>query len=195
MGIVIVILHRRNRWVQMCAILIEIPVFAPRDVWVVRVCETDGQAPRPIILTPAQIVNLAGGVIGDLIVIFHLIGNLGHPGPGDRPKVVIPPVDPLAGFAIIRGPAEIGGVNIGRQALFEAVQLIGADEMHLAGQAGLIPGPPQVVGIGGDIGAEFGGIVINPTARRQKPRHKAGPPRRTKRAGGISIGKSGRTIR
>ena len=100
-----------------------------------------------------QVIDLAGGVIGDLVVIFHLVGNLGHPGTRHRAEVVIPPVDPLARLAVIRRPAEIGGVDIGGQAFLEPVHLVGADEMHLARQAGLITRAAQVMRIGGNIGA------------------------------------------
>src|SRR3712207_7494947 len=48
----------------------------------------------------------------------------------------IPPVDPLLDEPPVGRPAEIGRVDVGGQPLFEPVQLVGSDEMHLAGKAG-----------------------------------------------------------
>ena len=112
--------------------------------------KADRDTPWTIIGTPRQIVNLARRVIGNFVVIFHLVGDLGHTGPGHRPHVVIPPINPFTGLAIIGGPAEISGINIGGQTLFEPVQLVWSDKMHLARQTGVIPRAAQMVGIGGN---------------------------------------------
>jgi len=74
---------------------------------------------------------------------------------------VIPPVDALAGLAVIRRPAEIGWIDVGRQAFLEAMELVGPDEMHLARQAREIAGAAQVVGERGDGGRELGGVVVD----------------------------------
>ena len=161
MRVLIVIAKVRNLRQQMFTILVQIPVFLARDIRIMRMGKADGHAPRAVVLAARQIIQLGLGVIGDLIIIFHLVGNLGHTRACDRPHIVIPPVDPLARLAIIGRPAKIGGVDIGGQAVFEPMQLIGADEMHLARQAGVIPRAAQVVGIGGDITAELGRIVID----------------------------------
>jgi hypothetical protein len=63
--------------------------------------------------------------------------DLGDARAGDGAEIVVPPVDPLAGLAVVRRPAEIGGVDVGGQPLLEAVHLVGSDEMHLARQAGV----------------------------------------------------------
>ena len=70
--------------------------------------------------------------MGDLVIIFQLIGDLGHARARDGSKIVVPPVDPFPRLAVVRGPAEIGGIDVGGQTLLEAVQLVRADEMHLA---------------------------------------------------------------
>ena len=100
--------------------------------------EAHGHAPGPIILAARIVVNLTRRMIGNLVVVFHLVGDFGHARACDRPHVVIPPLDPLARFAIIRGPAEIRWVNIRCHAFFKPMQLIRPDKMHLAAQAGLI---------------------------------------------------------
>ena len=173
--------------VQVFAVLIHVPVLAPRDIGVVRVGKADGKAPRALILAAGIVIDLARGVIGDLIVVFHLVGNLGHACTGDGPHVVIPPIDPLTRPAVIGGPAEIGGVDVGGQAFLEPVQLIGANEMHLARQAGLIARAAQVVRIGRDGRGEFGGVVIDAGCAGQLARHETGPSGRAKGAGRIGV--------
>ena len=74
--------------------------------------EADRQAPGARIMAPGQIEHLAGCVIGHFIIIFELVGDFGNARAGDRPHVVVPPVDTLIGFAVIRSPAKIGRVNI-----------------------------------------------------------------------------------
>ena len=126
-------------------------------------------------------------MIGYLVVIFHLIGDLGHARAGDGAHIVIPPVDAFTRFAVIRRPAKIGRVDVGGQPFFKPVQLVGADEMHFAGETGLVARAAQVMGKGRDGGGELGGIVINARARRQLPCHEAGPARRAERRGGIGV--------
>ena len=100
---------------------------------------------------------------------------------------MIPPVDPLAGLAVIRRPAEIGGVDIRCQPLLEAMQLVRPDEMHLAGQAGVIAGAAEVVGVGRDVGGEFGRIIIDACPGRQAAGHEGSAAGCAKRAARIGI--------
>ena len=58
------------------------------------------------------------------------------------------------GVIPVRRPAEIGGIDVGGQPLLEAVQLVGAAEMHLAGQHGAIARRAQIMGEGRDIRRE-----------------------------------------
>ena len=55
----------------------------------------------------------------------------------------------------VRRPVEVGRVDVGRQALLEAVQLIGADEVHLAGERRLVAGGAQHVGDRGRAGGQL----------------------------------------
>jgi hypothetical protein len=73
-------------------------------------------------------------------------------------------------------------------------KLVGADEMHLARQAGLVARAAQVVGEGRNVGGEFGGIVVDPGAARQLPGHEARPPRRAERRGGVGVGEAHRAF-
>ena len=117
---------------QMIAILIEIPIFLARHIGVMGVGEAHGQTPGAVVFAPRQIIDFAGRIIGNLVVILELVGDLGHTSAGHRPHIVIPPVDPLAGFAVIRCPAEVARIDICGQTFFKAMQLIWSDEMHLA---------------------------------------------------------------
>ncbi len=129
--------------------------------------EGDGETPGAGVGTAGEVVELLHRLEGDLVVVFELVGDLGDARAGDRAEVVVPPVDALAGLAVVGRPAEIGGVDVGGEPFLEAVQLVGADEMHLARQRGVIAGAAQVVGVGRDVGGEFGGVVVDPGAARQ----------------------------
>ena len=97
----------------------------------------------------------------DIIVIFQLVGDFGNACAGDRAHVVVPPVDPLARFAVVGRPAEIGGVDVSGHAFLEAVQLVRADKVHLAGQRCLIASTTQVMRVGRDIRGKLGRVVID----------------------------------
>ncbi|MDT4889081.1 hypothetical protein FQZ97_1257360 [compost metagenome] len=83
-------------------------------------------------MTASEIVELGFCLIGDLVVIFELIGNFCRSCTSDRTEVMIPPINAFAGLAIIRCPAKISGIDVCRQALLKAVQLIRTDKMHFA---------------------------------------------------------------
>ena len=141
-------------------------------------------------MSARQVVEPARGVVGDLVVILHLVGDLCNAGARDGAEIVIPPVDPLSRLAIVGGPAEIGGVNVRRQPLFEAMQLVRPDEMHLAGKAGLVTCRPQMMGEGRDVGSELRGIVVDPRPAWKLPRHEGGACRRAERACGVGVGEA-----
>ena len=123
MGVEIIIAIRPFDRFQMLAILIKVPEFPPRDIGVMRMGETDGQRPGAFIMAARKLVQFLHSEIRDLVVIFHLVGNLGHASTRHRAHVVVPPVDALAGFAVIRRPAEIGGIDVGRQAELNSAAL------------------------------------------------------------------------
>ena len=94
--------------------------------------EADRQAEGPAVALAREVEDALAGEMGDLVVIFELVGHLRHAGFGDGGEVVVPPVDALAGLRPVRRPAEIGRVDVGGQPLLEAVQLVRPDEMHLS---------------------------------------------------------------
>jgi hypothetical protein len=103
---------------------------------------------------------------------------------------VIPPIYPLPRFAVIGRPAEICGVNVGGQAFLEPMHLVGADKVHFASEGGLVARAAQVVGVGWDIGREFGGVVVDAGAVGELARHKAGAGGGAERAGGVGVGEA-----
>lgn len=129
--------------------------------------EADRQAPWPLVVAASQIIELRFGLIGHLIVIFELVGDFGGTCSGDGAEIVIPPVDALAGLAIIGRPAEIRRVDVGRKPLFKTVELVRPDEMHLAGKRRLVAGVAQVMRIGRDFRRKFRRIVVDAGAERQ----------------------------
>ncbi len=98
------------------------------------------------------------------------------------------------GLRVVGCPAEIGGIDVRRQPLLEAVHLVGADEMHLAGKRRLIAGAAQVVRIGRDVGGEFRGIVVDARAARELSGHEGGPRRRAERACRVGIREAHRAL-
>ncbi len=139
---------------------VAVPVFLPRHVGIVRVREAGDVQERAPIIGTGRIVQRAHGVEADLVVEQQLVGDFGHAGAGDALHVVIPPVDALVGLAPVRRPAEVRRIDVRRAAFLEAMQLVGADEMHLAGQHRAIAGCAGVVRKGRDRAGEIGGVVV-----------------------------------
>ena len=136
-------------------------------------------APRTFIFAACIVVNLAGCVICNFVIVFHLVGNFSNARASDRPHVVIPPIYPFTRFAIIRGPSKISRIDVCGQSFLKPVHLVRAHEVHLARQAGLIACTAQVVCIGRDGRDEFSRIIINASVRWQLPRHECSTPRST----------------
>ena len=59
-------------------VAIEIPIFLPHDVGVVRVREAHGQAEGAAVALAGEVEELLAGEMRDLVVIFELVGHLGH---------------------------------------------------------------------------------------------------------------------
>src|ERR1035438_5141175 len=73
-------------------------------------------------------------------------------------------------------PAEVRRINIGGQALFEAVELIRAAKMHLAAQNGPITGVAQIVRERRYLSGELRGVVVRADCGGQA----AGEPRKSR---------------
>ena len=132
MRVMVLIPKRRNRRQQVFAILIKVPILAPRHIGVMRMRETHRHTPRTLLHTPRQIVKLLLSQMCDLVVILHLVRDLGNASPRHRPHVVVPPVDALAWFPVIRCPTIVRRVDVGRQPFLKSMKLIRPYKMHLA---------------------------------------------------------------
>ncbi len=142
-------------------------------------------AERPPVAEPRQIEQFSARVKHHLLVEVDLVGAR------DRPRLQhgihrVIPVGPLVRTGPVRGPAEIGRVDVGGDPLLEPVQLIRPDEMHLAGQDRAVAGEAQMVGEGGRIGGQRARVVEHPGPARQQPGHEGGARGTAERAVGVS---------
>ena len=136
---------------------------------IVRMGERGDEQERAPVVRPRDVEDRALGGEGDLVVEVELVGAHADAGLGDRAHVVIP-ARPFVGMVPVGRPAEIGGVDVGRQPFLEAMQLVRPAEVHLAGEDGAVAAKPQVMGEGRDVGGEFRGVVVDAGARRQAAR-------------------------
>ncbi len=115
-------------------VVVQVPELLTGDVRIVRMGERRGHHPGPVVGTAREVPQLAYGVVGDVVVVVELVRHVGDAGVDDRIHVVEPPIESTIGIGPVRGPAEVGRVDVGGQSFFEPVQLIGSDEVHLADQ-------------------------------------------------------------
>ena len=88
--------------------------------------------------------------------------------------------DPL-GF----DPIEVGGIDVGGEPSVEAVHLVWANEMHFAGQHGVVSGGGDVVGKSGLIGGQQRAVVPSADGGGMAAGHHAGAARRAQRKGRV----------
>src|SRR5829696_7011056 len=94
----------------------------------------------------------------------------------------------------VRRPVGIGGVDIRGQALLEAVELVGTDEVHLAGEPRVVATVAEVMRHGRQRRAHVGRVVEDPGARRQPPREQARARRSAQRRRAIGALEHGRPV-
>ena len=104
--------------------------------------EADGEAPRALIFAAAKLIQRLHRAVRHFIIIFHLIADFGDPCTSNRVQIMIPPINSLTWFTVIRCPAKVGQLNIGCGAGFKAMRLVRALIMHLFSQNGVIAMPP-----------------------------------------------------
>ena len=121
---------------------------------------------------------------GHFIVEVELVGAHAGARLSDRAHVVIP-ARPLLRMIPVRRPAEVGGIDVCSESGFKSVQLVGSAEVHLAGEHGAITLRAQVMRIGGNIGGEFGGVVIDARMRGEQAGHERSARGRAEGAGAI----------
>ena len=82
------------------------------------------------IFAVAKLIQRLHWAMRHFIIIFHLVAGLGDPA-GDLAQIMIPPINALTRFAVIRCPAKVGRVNIGCDRGFKPMKLIRTDIMRL----------------------------------------------------------------
>ena len=82
---------------------------------------------------PRAVSKMPARVVDHLLVEIELVGADAGARLHHRKHVVVP-ARPVARPVPIRRPAEVGRIDVGGEPLLEAVELVGAAEMHLARQ-------------------------------------------------------------
>ena len=94
--------------------------------------KTRHQAQRTIIFTACVVIQHTHSLAADFIVVSKLVGYRCDPSLFYAGHVVIPQVNAFISIFPVGDPAEISRINICGDSIFEAMQLVGTDEMHLA---------------------------------------------------------------
>jgi len=166
--------------------IVAVPIFARGDEGVVRMGEGDGHEEGPLVLIARQVEQLAVGGVGNFLIIVELEAARAQPGLHHAEQA-----HPRAGKGRvglpIRCPGEVGGVDVGGDPLLIAMQLVGTDEVHLAGQDGAIALQPQVMHQRGRRGGEVRAIVEGADAAGPLPRQHGGARGRADREVAIGI--------
>ena len=170
----------------------------PRVVWV---GERRDEQQRLAAAVASVVEQRARGVECDLVVVVGL-----HRG-GDHGRVEhavhrVVPGQVLGGRrAPVGRPLEARRIDVGRQALLEAVELVGPDEVHLAHQGRRVAGRAQAVDHRGHRRGHLGGVVEHAGARRQQPGQQRRARRRAQGRGAVgrverdAVGRQGRQVR
>ena len=126
-------------------VVVEVPPAARGDERRMRMGEGHPEQERPVPVEPRQVVQLLHAGELHLLVVVDL-----HPAHADAGVHHRPHVDAGGPIALardpVRRPGEVGGVDVGGDALVEPVELVGADEVHLAAQHGVVVPVAQMVG-------------------------------------------------
>lgn len=120
-------------------------------------CDHAERAPVP---ATGHVEKLLPRIEDHIVIEVDLVGARAGAGLGNGIHGVIPTRSVLETSPVGR-PAEVGRIDVGRQAFFESVQLIGAAKMHLAAQHRLVSGAPQIMREGGYLRRKFRGVVVS----------------------------------
>ncbi|OPZ03869.1 MAG: hypothetical protein BWZ10_03246 [candidate division BRC1 bacterium ADurb.BinA364] len=137
----------------------------------------------------SQFTQFGDGASMGFLVVLNLPVPVGNSGVADDARSIAG-VRRLAAVPARRRPGKVGRIDVRRQPLAVAVQLIGADEVHFSRQRRQIAFAIQHVGKGGNLAVEDARIV--PGAfhfRDEPPRHHAAARRRAKRTVAIRMAK------
>lgn len=145
-------------------VAVQIPVFARDRVRIVRMGQRHDHAERPRIVPgralARDVVELLLRGERDFVVEIELVRAHARARLQHRAHVVIP-ARPLGRLVPVGHPAEIGRIDVGREPFLEAVQLVGAAEMHLAGQHRPVAARAQVVRERQRLRRQLGGVIVS----------------------------------
>ena len=136
--------------------------------------ERDEEEERPPVVASRQVEEVPHRPEADLLVEVQLQRRLAHTGLEHAAHVVVPGEPILGSQRPVGCPIEAGGVHVRGQPLLEAVQLIGAKEVHLPRGRRAIAGGSQVVRERRDGGRQLGAVVVRADPRGELPGQQRG---------------------
>src|SRR4029077_2544314 len=98
----------------------------------------------------------------NLFVVVHLQRRLGDARLENAAHVVIPGQVCAEWGLPVRYPVHARRIDVGRQAFLETVQLVGPDEVHLAGEDGPVSIRTEVMRNRWDGSRQLGAVVVDP---------------------------------
>ena len=167
--------------------VISFPPARRREIGIVGRDERDGERERPVVATVRVLVQPAHGLELGLVVVGDVDAapvrsDIEHPA-----HVVIPLEPGLVVEPPVRRPQEVGRIDVGGDSLLVAVELVGTDEVHLAGETGPVAGAAQVVVEGGYGSGKLDRVVERTDPRRQPPAQHREPRRRAEREVAVGV--------
>ena len=166
-------------------VLVEVPPLRAGHIRVMGVDERRNEQERPPVTVARQVVDVPHGGLADLGVVIELVGGERLARLRQAVHVVVPLADPVAGGVPVGRPGEVGGIDVGREALLEAVQLVGPHEVHLPREHRAVAGEPEVVHEGRHRGRELRGVVPGADLGGRPPGQHREPGRRAQRRGAV----------
>ena len=158
--------ERHARQVDL-VVVVQVPVFLRGHEGVVRMRERSPQQEGPAVVAARLVVQPLLGAVGHLLVVVDLQVALAQPRFDHRAQAHARRGIGLAPARPVGGPAEVGRVDVGRHPLLEAVQLLGAGEVHLARQTGAPALVAQVMRQRQRRRRKVGGVVVAAHCRCQ----------------------------
>ena len=149
--------------------------------------ERDGERKRPLVPAVRVLVQPPHRLELDLVVVGDVDAAPVRSG-FEHPAHVVVPLEPgLVVEPPVRRPQEVGRIDVGGDPLLVAVELVGADEVHLAGETGPIACEAQIVVEGGHGSGKLDRVVERPDSRGQPPAQHREPCRRAERKVAVGV--------